>query len=666
MAVPQNLSDQNAGQLTQFNAGGSHQDNQNGGVPQGLGVNGQQNMVEQGETKLNAKNYIYSDTLKVDKNTVKDFYFPTKYIGKTFAEVSKLMERPDSKRKYDSIEEASKKRDLEALMSAQEVLKQKSLEKDMNNMMIKHPEFMSSMMAQQPQGQPMHQMPDGSMMADSQMNPQGGEQLPPQSPMAKMGGFQNHYDLGGDLKDAGHNYLMGTGDVALSALGMSNVIKDTDYVGKSADFAKGFANVAGGIAKTALPIAANIILPGSGAVVSGAQQVGSKFNPQDTSEQDAINNRNPAVIQQNIDSNGRPIQTFAHGGGLGNPPIGDPSLYGMSIEDYMNAINTPSTPPTVPSAIPPVYNSLYPRNNSVDYGNENGITPLGTKPSVARAPEAPSSGGTIYDLEGQSTVSNNDRSVYDSQNQTRSSNPPNSVELGSFQNYDPLTENIMKSTSENYEPANSGSQDPSHSGTLPNPDDIGPNETKQTALNAAGTYLPAAYNIGMGLFGKVGKLNADDYINNTKLTNWRNNINPQLKATDEAFASGQAGLRGSGAGGGAYLASMQALANQQAMQKAGIHANAENEYNSRQLQIDQMNAAKGDQAAQMRLQIAQYNAQAKAAKTKTLQEGLGQIGQIAQSDTQNKLATQANQLYAPTFKDQGVYTPYAPEWMKKK
>lgn len=637
MAVPQNLSDQNAGQLTQFNAGGSHQENQNGGINQGIGPNGQQNMVEQGETKLNAKNYIYSDTLKVDKNTVKDFYFPTKYVGKTFAEVSKLMERPDSKRKYDSIEEASKKRDLEALMSAQETLKQKSLEKDMNEMMIKHPEFMSSMMAQQPQGQPMVDPMVDPNSAPIE-NPQGGEQLPPQSPMAKMGGFQNHYGLGGDLVDIGRNYATAMGDSALGAFGMGDVIKDSAYTGAGSEFTRGAANVMGKVGKVALPIVANMVIPGSGAVIAGAQQMGDQVNPQDNT---LDGNVNTASIQQSLDSNGRPIQTFAYGGGLGNPPEGDP----LSNEEYLNSLK-----PFIPKKIAPlpIYNSLYPVINPIDYsGSEDGGTALGSRPSIVRAPEVPEP--------------SNDGTIFDSQTQNQNIPWDNSMSFASMDMVGRNADATDNSGTDNDGYTNTATTNdlPSHSGTLGDQGGIGTNETKQTALNAAGTYAPAAYNIGMGLFGKVGKLNADDYINNTKLSNWRNNINPQLKASDEAFASGHAGLRGSGAGGGAYLANMQALANQQGMQKAGIHANAENDYNSRQLQIDQMNASRGDQAAQMRLQIAQYNAQAKAAKTKTLQEGLGQIGQIAQSDTQNKLAASANKMYSPTYGgDQGTHTSY--------
>ena len=54
-------------QLTEFNEGGRHEENSLGGIPQGMNPEGQMNLVEEGETKFDAENYIYSDSLKVDK-----------------------------------------------------------------------------------------------------------------------------------------------------------------------------------------------------------------------------------------------------------------------------------------------------------------------------------------------------------------------------------------------------------------------------------------------------------------------------------------------------------------------------------------------------------------------------------------------------------------------
>jgi hypothetical protein len=50
--------------VTLFENGGSHEQNPLGGIPQGTGANGKQNLVEEGETKWN--NYIFSNSFSLD------------------------------------------------------------------------------------------------------------------------------------------------------------------------------------------------------------------------------------------------------------------------------------------------------------------------------------------------------------------------------------------------------------------------------------------------------------------------------------------------------------------------------------------------------------------------------------------------------------------------
>jgi len=80
-------------QLTEFNEGGRHEENSLGGIPQGMNPDGQMNLVEEGETKFDAENYIYSDTLKVDKELAEAFNLSPKMVGKTFADASKMAGR---------------------------------------------------------------------------------------------------------------------------------------------------------------------------------------------------------------------------------------------------------------------------------------------------------------------------------------------------------------------------------------------------------------------------------------------------------------------------------------------------------------------------------------------------------------------------------------------
>ena len=93
------------------------------------------------------------------------------------------------------------------------------------------------------------------------------------------------YNNGGDFftkaGQLGKNAGLGYADIFMSAVGMDNVVKDDDYQGYGAKAARGASDVAGGIAKAALPIAANILAPGSGAAVGAAQQGLGMLNPQD-------------------------------------------------------------------------------------------------------------------------------------------------------------------------------------------------------------------------------------------------------------------------------------------------------------------------------------------------------------------------------------------------
>jgi hypothetical protein len=171
----------NLDQLTEFTEGGTHEENPIGGIPQGTAPNGQMNLVEQGETKLNKQNYIFSDQLKIDGNTVAQFNLPKSYIGKTFADASKKLDKPNSRRENDTIEMADTERNLNKLKEAQEFHKQQEVQKKIDEIMALDPNALASMMGQGQQSQPSMEPPmDPSMMA-----PTSPEQMSPEE-MAMM------------------------------------------------------------------------------------------------------------------------------------------------------------------------------------------------------------------------------------------------------------------------------------------------------------------------------------------------------------------------------------------------------------------------------------------------------------------------------------------------
>lgn len=160
-------------QLTEFNEGGRHEENSLGGIPQGMNPEGQMNLVEEGETKFDAENYIFSDTLKVDKELADAFNLDPKMVGKTFADASKIAGRKKSKREGDAIEEAANNADLENLMEAQEAFKQARIEEKLQEIAELDPNALPALMGQgQPQGGPQGDPAMGGQMQEAPMDEQ--------------------------------------------------------------------------------------------------------------------------------------------------------------------------------------------------------------------------------------------------------------------------------------------------------------------------------------------------------------------------------------------------------------------------------------------------------------------------------------------------------------
>lgn len=93
--------------VTEFNEGGSHEENPLDGIPQGIAPDGYPNLVEEGEVKYN--NYIFSDRIMLSKNDKKKYKF---LKGDTFADAAKRIkkdlgidERPNDPLALEDLEE---------------------------------------------------------------------------------------------------------------------------------------------------------------------------------------------------------------------------------------------------------------------------------------------------------------------------------------------------------------------------------------------------------------------------------------------------------------------------------------------------------------------------------------------------------------------------------
>lgn len=116
--------------LTEFNNGGRHETNIYGGVPQGSDSQGSPNLVEEGETKFN--DYIFSDRLMLDKDTVAEHNLPKSMEGKTFAEASKKLNKLYKERPNDFITKSTAKDYLTRLTAAND--KARAIDESSNTM----------------------------------------------------------------------------------------------------------------------------------------------------------------------------------------------------------------------------------------------------------------------------------------------------------------------------------------------------------------------------------------------------------------------------------------------------------------------------------------------------------------------------------------------------
>lgn len=123
-------------ELTEFNVGGSHQENKLGGIP--LTVNPQTGAlitVEEGETKtkIGSEDYVFSNNFKLSKSQIKEYKLPEKLEGLSMSDASREIAKIFADRN-DGISKNTVNQFLTRLKFAQEEQRAKKLE-TINNAM---------------------------------------------------------------------------------------------------------------------------------------------------------------------------------------------------------------------------------------------------------------------------------------------------------------------------------------------------------------------------------------------------------------------------------------------------------------------------------------------------------------------------------------------------
>jgi hypothetical protein len=804
-------------QLTEFNEGGTHEENPLGGIPQGTAGDGRLNLVEEGETKLNAANYIFSDSLKLDKGIAAAFNLPKGDVGKTFSDISKRLNRPNSRRDNDNIEQNAVQRDLENLMLAQEAFKQVDLQKDIEMMKTKHPEFMEAMDAtmqqqsaqqqqpspeemqemQQMQGAPQpgspeeqammeEQMMQEQMMAQQQgqggMSPQGmSPEEMAQIPMSYGGSMYMHggrmYMNGGHMYGKGGQVLRsigagayGVGEGLLDTLtfGLTDQITDKGYdalagIGNRDEddlerdkMIRGFGNTAGAIGGAVVSggaatgsaisegfegldagltgikgtnkafddtvhslakigsIAGSFVgggAPGGGAGALGglggaggaAGAAGAANAAQGATQASQVPQfaetlmkagQNP-FLQQVTGMAGSMMQRnggymyptmYKYGGSFEMPrqqmymPLDNVERMGGYMFAGGGLMDPPDDIP-LSSDVPKlnINGRLYTKAEALaassrgelmadpseveEYFADNILMPQG-----ANTKSLPVGSSTEDNINTDETnVLTQDEEDLENITYPGASNQ-NIITggKGDYTDMDTLDEEILSAENMVYNSKNPTDKQKAQnylSALKRLKTDLEKKNVdltmKQTPMQAAGLAAPIAYNLGMGLFSKPTQLKAEDYLNKSRVTPYKVNVDPQLNEARLAYNAAEQGIRNAAPSAGAYLTNRANIAKMRTGSLGEILAKKENVDAQLQMQADAQNAQLEAQNRGTKFAVDDWNAKSKEAKRKYLEKSIEQMGTLAQNaqamDVQEKYMKLLSPQYGKTFEYQTIF-----------
>ena len=613
-------------QLNQFNGGGTHEQNPMGGIPVG---NGQS--VEAGETEFTPENYVFSDRLKSNKVLAKEFGF--KNSNKTFAELSKAIDKKYSTRNSDSMDEESKTRELGRLMEAQEAVKEEKMQKDLARFEKEQPELFAQMQAQaqqaaqqaaqgqgQPQqGQPQQQMPEGGM-------PQGMGQA---GQMA-MGGYRmtnnKQYAEGGDLERLKNLY---------NNKGITKQQYDDAVImmskGTSLDSIVDAFGISARQGQGATPFTTEAQQAQQAPQTGEEQVVGEPSQNQQTQLWNALQagDLNSDQYNERWDEivNGQSVSKMdARQPAAGNNPIAQPNLIPEPAQevdparaaqqaDFARRMGVPSAQVQEDSKTTP-FSVATPEqagtaNNAAASNTEAAPENSLNIASITGVDSAPQYGGGASGLSSKADGTFTDTfagSAYD--------------------DGDPMVTPAEEGAAQ-------GGQDPA--------------AFDPGLANRIGQFAPIAYNLYQGL-KKEDTLDAGDYMTNQKIDPATMNVDPMLRKNTGTFQGTMNAVRsGAGGSGGSYLANLQQA--QLTKQKGDANVlTAKSNYDQQQrVGADQANIRLDQQNNQIRRGVDDFNLRSKATKENALGDAANNIASMTAANMQTKANAYGYSKMAPMY-----------------
>lgn len=190
--------------ITEINAGGTHEENPNGGVQVGVDHEGTPNLVEEGEVIWDG--YVFSNRIKVPKKVQEKYKLGTN-ANLTFADAVKYAARESKERPNDPISANGLVDSMQSLQQEQETIREAMQAKELAKKLKKLPEEEKMQLLQgmiQGDGQQASEMQGTPQMEGMPMDPSMG--IPESAPiMQAYGGRKANVFAGGDQMTFGYD-----------------------------------------------------------------------------------------------------------------------------------------------------------------------------------------------------------------------------------------------------------------------------------------------------------------------------------------------------------------------------------------------------------------------------------------------------------------------------
>lgn len=166
--------------LVKVDAGGTHQENPNEGVQTSIAPDGQPNLVEEGETIINNQDdaYVFSDRIVADEEILKSHLLNTKFAGKTYADISKELDKIIEEHKNDEISKRTFDEMISRLQQAQEDQKfqekQEEIEKFLDTLSDEQKEQLAETMVEEAEAE--QQAAEEQAIAEQQAQEQAAQE----------------------------------------------------------------------------------------------------------------------------------------------------------------------------------------------------------------------------------------------------------------------------------------------------------------------------------------------------------------------------------------------------------------------------------------------------------------------------------------------------------